>query len=51
MNTLLVEHNLINRQNLVTEFVRISFGLDSKTGLDSGPTSPNNEFVKRGRKN
>ena len=22
-----------------------------KTGLDSGPTSPNNEFVERGRKN
>ena len=22
-----------------------------KPGLDSGPTSPNNEFVERGRKN
>ena len=31
--------------------VRTSFGLDSKIGLDSGPTSPNNEFVERGRKN
>ena len=31
--------------------VRTSFGLDSKTGLDSGPTSPNNKFVERGRKN
>ena len=31
--------------------VRTSFGLDSKTGLDSGPTSLNNEFVEHGRKN
>ena len=31
--------------------VRTSFGLDPKTRLGSGPTSPNNEFVKRGRKN
>ena len=31
--------------------VRISFGLDSKTGLDSGPTNLNNKFVERGRKN
>ena len=31
-------------------YVRTSFGLDSKTGLDSGPTSPNNRFVERGRK-
>ena len=31
--------------------VRTSFGLDSKIGLDSGPTSPNNKFVERGRKN
>ena len=31
--------------------VRTSFGLDSKTGLDLGPTSPNNEFVERERKN
>ena len=30
--------------------VRTSFGLDPKTGLGSGPTSPNNEFVERGRK-
>ena len=32
-------------------FVRTSFGLDPKTGLGSGPTSPNNKFVKRGRNN
>ena len=38
----------VNGQN---ESVRTSFGLDSKTGLDSGPTSPNNKFVVRGRKN
>ena len=25
--------------------------MDSKTGLDSGPTSPNNKFVERERKN
>ena len=31
--------------------VRTSFGLDPKTGLDSDPTSPNNKFVERGRKN
>ena len=30
--------------------VRTSFGLNSKTGLDSGPTSPNNKCVERGRK-
>ena len=32
-------------------FVRTSFGLDPKTGLGSGPTSPNNKFVGRERKN
>ena len=31
--------------------VRTSFGLDPKTGLGSGLTSPNNKFVERGRKN
>ena len=31
--------------------VRTSFGLDTKTGMDSGPTSPNNKFVECGRKN
>ena len=36
--------------NLYT-IVRTSFGLNSKTGLDSGPTSPNNKFVEHGRKN
>ena len=34
-----------------TPIIRTSFGLDPKTGLSSGPTSPNNEFVERGRKN
>ena len=32
-------------------YVRTSFGLDPKTGLGSGPASPNNKFVERGRKN
>ena len=31
--------------------VRTSFDLDSKIGLDSGPTSPNNKFVEHERKN
>ena len=31
--------------------VRTSFGLDPKTGLGFGPTSSNNKFVERGRKN
>ena len=31
-------------------YVRTSFDLDSKTGVDSGPTSPNNKFVECGRK-
>ena len=31
--------------------VRSNFGLDPKTELGSGPTSPNNEFVERERKN
>ena len=30
--------------------VRTSFGLDPKTGMDLGPTSPNNKFVESGRK-
>ena len=30
--------------------VRTSFGLDSKTGMDPGPTSPHNKFVECGRK-
>ena len=34
-----------------TPIIRTIFVLDSKTRLDSGPTSPNNEFVERGRKN
>ena len=36
---------------LVIVTVRTSFGLDPKTGLGFGPTSPNNEFVELGRKN
>ena len=35
---------------LLIIIVRTNFGLDSKTGLDSGPTSPNNKFVECGRK-
>ena len=31
--------------------VRTSFDLDSKAKLGLGPTSPNNKFVERGRKN
>ena len=31
-------------------FVRTSFGLDPKTGMDSSPISPNNKFVERERK-
>ena len=38
-----------DRRSIV--IVRTSFGLDPKTGLGSGPTSPNNEFVEHGRKN
>ena len=36
---------------LVIVIVRTSFGLDPKTRLDPSPTSPNNEFIKRGGKN
>ena len=35
---------------LLIIIVRTSFGLDSKTGLDSSPTSPNNKFIESGRK-
>ena len=31
-------------------YVRTSFDLDSKIGVDSGPTNLNNKFVERGRK-
>ena len=31
--------------------VKTNFDLDPKTGLDSGPTSPNNKFVECKRKN
>ena len=40
---------ILRKKIIVT--IRTSFDLDSKTGLDSGPTSPNNKFVERGRKN
>ena len=39
-----------NRGSPLNSSVRTSFGLDSKTRLDSSPTSPNNEFVERGKK-
>ena len=32
-------------------YVRTSFDSNPKTGMDSGPTSPNNKFVESGRKN
>ena len=52
-NVLLVQidMNIQLRENKTLSYVRTSSGLDSKTGLDSGPTSPNNKFVERGRKN
>ena len=40
-----------NHIKLFPQTAWTSFGLDPKTGLGSGPTSPNNEFVERGRKN
>ena len=36
---------------IIRSIVRTNFDLDPKTGLESGPTSPNNKFVERGRKN
>ena len=52
-NVLLVQidMNIQLRENKTLSYVRTSSGLDSKTGLDLGPTSPNNKFVERGRKN
>ena len=41
----------VSRFDIYIYIVRDSFGLDPKTGLGFGPTSPNNKFVKRGRKN
>ena len=32
------------------KIVRTSFDSNPKTGMDSGPTSPNNKFVESGRK-
>ena len=51
-NVLLVQidMNIQLRENKTLSYVRTSSGLDSKTGLDSGPTSSNNKFVERGRK-
>ena len=43
--------NNINQINPNNKIVRTSFGLDPKIGLGPGPTSSNNEFVERGRKN
>ena len=40
----------ILRKKISLPVVRTSFGLDPKTGMYLGPTSPNNKFVKRGRK-
>ena len=52
-NVLLVQidMNIQLRENKTLSYVRTSSGLDSKIGLDSGPISPNNKFVERGRKN
>ena len=38
----------IYKKQFVT--VKISFGWDFKIGVDSGPISPNNKFIERGRK-
>ena len=46
----IVVYNIFNGE-FKLEPVRISYGLDLKTGLDSGPISSNNEFVECGRKN
>ena len=47
-----IKHKVITIYILIiTKFVRTSFGLDSKIGMDSGPISPNNKFIERGRKN
>ena len=35
--------------DFIMGIVRTSFGLDSKTGVDSGSTSPNNKFVEHER--
>ena len=41
----------LENQIIIIIIVRTSFDLDSKTGVDLGPTSPNNKFVERGKKN
>ena len=46
----IVVYNIFNGE-FKLEPVRISYGLDPKIGLGFGPTSPNNKFVERGRKN
>ena len=46
----IVVYNIFNGE-FKLEPVRTSYSLDLKTGLDSGPTSSNNEFVECGRKN
>ena len=40
----------ILRKKISLPVVRTSFGLDPKTGMDSGPINPNNKFVECGRK-
>ena len=44
---------LLENQHQETKKVSVwtDFGLDPKTGLGSGPTSPNNKFVEHGKKN
>ena len=37
-------------KDIINIAVRTSFGLDPKIGMYSGPTSPNNKLVERGRK-
>ena len=46
----IVVYNIFNGE-FKLEPVRISYGLDLKTGLGSGPTNPNNKFIECGRKN
>ena len=43
-------HVKMENYNLNNITVRTSFDSNSKTGMDSGLTSPNNKFVENGRK-
>ena len=49
MNILIIASK-INIGNHLLFLVRISFDSNPKTGMDSGPTSPNKKFVESGRK-